>query len=648
MLRALLLALPLMAQPAIRPVPPPGIEIPTQDRESLEAGLLHLHGATLRLRGNPLLPDVLIYEEAVRTALQFDGFYKPDEMAKARTLLQQGEERATQLAQGRAPWTTATGLVVRGYISKIDHSVQPYGLVVPPSYAPNVPHRWRLDAWFHGRGETLSEVNFLTDRQRSPGEFTPPDTIVLHLYGRYCNASRFAGEVDFFEALDAVKRQYAIDENRILVRGFSMGGASAWDIGTHYAGMWAAVAPGAGFSETIQYLKLKLTGDSAPPDWERKLFHLYDATDYAANLFNTSTVEYHGEIDPQQQAGDMMQHALAEEGLRLIRIVGPQTQHKYHPDSKIEINRILDSIAERGRDPYPRRVRFTTWTLAYNRMKWVTIDGLGQHWERARLDAEISGGSAVDVATANVTAFSLDFASGGCPLDLSRPAAVTVDGQKLSAPGPMSDRSWTVHFRKSGDRWTVGDSAEMPGLHKRHGLQGPIDDAFLDSFLFVSPTGTPISPAVGKWAAAEEHRAVREWRRQFRGDAPVRDDKDVTDADIAASNLILWGDPSSNRVLARIADRLPVQWSAQGIVAGKTRYSADSNAAILIYPNPLNPKKYVVLNSGFTFREPDYLSNARQTPKLPDYAVVDVTVSAGPRWPGKILLAGFFNEEWTF
>jgi hypothetical protein len=648
MFRALFLALPLMAQTAVRPVPPPGIAISAQEREQLAAGLRHLDEATLQLRGNALLPDVLIYEEAVRTALNLDGFYKTDEVAKAQALLAQGEERAAQLAQGHAPWTTATGLVVRGYISKIDHSVQPYGLVVPPSWAPNVPHRWRLDAWFHGRGETLSEVNFLSDRQRSPGEFTPRDTIVLHLYGRFCNASRFAGEVDFFEALADVKRHYAIDENRILIRGFSMGGASAWDIGTHYAGMWAAIAPGAGFSETIGFLKLKLTGDSAPPDWEQKLFHLYDATDYAANLYNTPTVEYHGEIDPQQQAGDRMQEAMAGEGLRLIRIVGPQTPHRYHPDSKVELDRMLDAIAERGREPYPRRVRFTTWTLAYNRMKWVTVDGLERHWERARVDAEITGASTVDVATANVTAFRFEFASGGAPLDPGRPVSVTIDGQKLSVPQPMSDRSWTAQFRKAGSQWSAGDIASMPGLRKRHGLQGPIDDAFLDGFLFVSPTGTPISPAVGKWAAAEEQHAIREWRRQFRGDAPVKDDKDLTDADIAANNLVLWGDPSSNRVLARIADRLPVRWSAQGIELGKTRYSADVHAAILIYPNPLNPSKYVVLNSGFTYREPDYLNNARQTPKLPDYAVVDTGADAGPSRPGKILQAGFFNESWMF
>src|SRR3954451_6623955 len=642
-------SLAALAQPArtpIKPVPPLGVEVPAPDRAELEAGLERLKAATGKLKGNPLLPDVLIYQEAVRYALQYNEFFKPDEIGKAKTLLQKGEERARLLADGQAPWRSAPGLVVRGYISKIDQSVQPYGLVVPASYSPTAPHRWRLDTWFHGRDENLSEVNFLTDRERNPGQFTPRDTIVLHLYGRYCNASKLAGEVDLFEALDAVKRQYPIDENRILVRGFSMGGASAWHFGTHFAGLWAAAAPGAGFSETVEFLHLKTDGPNAPTPWEKTLFHMYDATDYAVNLANTATVAYNGEIDPQKQAADAMERAMKEEGLRMIRIVGPQTPHRYHPDSKIEIDRRLDAIGASGREQYPRKVRFTTWTLAYNQMKWVTIDALGKHWDRARVNAEIEGDRGVNVETSNVTAFTLAMGPGGCPLDLASKAAVTIDGQKVSVAGPMSDRSWTAHFRKSGTQWAAVESAEFAGLHKQHGLQGPIDDAFLDSFIFVSPTGTPIAPGVAKWVADEEKHAITEWRRQFRGDAQVRDDKDITDAEIAASNLVLWGDPGSNRVLARIADKLPVKWTTDGVAVGTARYAADTHAPIMIYPNPLNPKKYVVLNSGFTFREFDYLNNARQIPKLPDYAVVDTRTPPDERWPGKIVTAGFFDEDW--
>jgi hypothetical protein len=75
-------------------------------------------------------------------------------------------------------------LVVRGFVSRIDGSVQPYGLVVPAAYQAGGAHRHRLDFWFHGRGETLSELDFINGRLRSPGEFAPPQAFVLHTYGR--------------------------------------------------------------------------------------------------------------------------------------------------------------------------------------------------------------------------------------------------------------------------------------------------------------------------------------------------------------------------------------------------------------------------------------------------------------------------------
>lgn len=642
-----LIALAGFAQQQIKPIPAPGVEIPAADRAELTEGLTRLREATARLKGNPLLPDVLIYQEAVRWALDYNEFLNVNEVAKAKVLIREGEERAAQLAQGQSPWTVATGLVVRGYISKIDESVQPYGLVIPPSYSPKMPHRWRLDAWFMGRTETNTQLNFLADRERNPGQFTPRDTIVLHPYGRFCNANKLAGEVDLFEALDAVKRNYLIDENRILMRGFSMGGASAWHFGGHFGGLWAAVAPGAGFSESAQFLRLNLNGANAPSWWEQRLYRMYDITEYAVNFSNVPVVEYHGEIDGQKQAGDVMEKRMAEEGLRLIRVEGPQTPHRYHPDSKVIIDRMLDAIAERGREEYPRRIRFTTFTLKYNRMKWVVVDGLSKHWERARVDAEVDGDTGIMLATSNVAAFSLEFGSGGCPLNPANKVTVVIDGEKLSVKGPMSDRSWDVHFGKINGRWKELNvsAALLPG-RKVHGLQGPIDDAFLDNFIFVKPTGSPLAPGVAPWVADEQKHALTEWRRHFRGEPQVRDDKAITAEDIASSNLVLWGDPGSNAVLTKIADRLPVKWTKDAVTVGTEKFPAANHVPIVIYPNPLNPKKYVVLNSGFTFREFDYLNNARQIPKLPDYAVVDTTTPPNDRSPGKIVQAGFFDEEW--
>ena len=67
---------------------------------------------------------------------------------------------------------------------------------------------------------------------------------------------------------------------------------------------------------------------------------------------------------------------------------------------------------------------------------------------------------------------------------------------------------------------------------------------------------------------------------------------------------------------------------------------------ILIFPNPLNPDKYVVLNSGPTFREDALLNNSQQIPKLPDWSFIDVNTAPDGKWPGKVLEAGFFDEAW--
>jgi hypothetical protein len=142
-------------------------------------------------------------------------------------------------------------------------------------------------------------------------------------------------------------------------------------------------------------------------------------------------------------------------------------------------------------------------------MKWLVLDGLEQHWERATVTAEIADDHTVTARTTNVAAMTFDFGAGGCPLDPAVKPDVVLDDQRLVVSGPMSDRSWLVHFRKTGGRWVVA-TGEDSGLRKRHGLQGPIDDAFVDSFLVVRPTGTAMSSGTANWAVSEQAHALRE------------------------------------------------------------------------------------------------------------------------------------------
>ncbi|HVC95150.1 MAG TPA: prolyl oligopeptidase family serine peptidase [Pirellulales bacterium] len=658
LLSILLLALPARADGPtdnlpdnVRRIPKLGIEVPADERAKLEDGLNALDAAIRQLATRDdatvrdLLPDVRIYRKAVGDALEYQEFFDPKEWVVAHELLAEGRQRAADLAEGRAPWTTATGLVVRGYVSKIDGSVQPFGLVVPASYSAAGAHRHRLDLWFHGRGETLSELSFIQGRRTQPGQFTPQDTIVLHPYGRYSNAFKFAGEIDVLEALETVRRRYRIDPDRISIRGFSMGGAACWHFAAHYADRWFAANPGAGFSETPEFLDFFQKETLHPTWYERKLWQLYDCPLWAQNLFHCPTVAYSGEDDIQKQAADVMQAALDAVGIDLVHVIGPKTAHSYHPESQATVEQIMDSLAEVGRDRLPTLVQMSTHTLKYNRMHWVTVDGLAEHWKPARVEAVIDDGPSVVIATENVTDLSLEMRPGYSPFDQDQPVEIVIDEEPLDAPQPRSDLSWRVALHRRDGQWQLGPR-EADGLRKRHDLQGPIDDALMDSFIFVRPTKKPAHEAVGEWAGAELERAIEHWRRHFRGVARVKLDTEIDDDTIASSNLVLWGDPASNAVLSRIADKLPIVWNAKQITAGKRSFPADSHALIAIYPNPLNPRRYVVLNSSFTFREYAYLNNARQVPKLPDWAVVDLRTPPDTLWPGKIVAADFFDEEW--
>ena len=184
----------------VRRQPPAGVPVPEDVRKALSGETAKLgaaiEAAAAELKGKPaatFLPDVQIFHKAVDWALRYDEFYNPKQAEWATQQLKDGFARLEALKKGETPWLTQTGLVARGYVSKIDGSVQPFGLVVPPSFNANLPYQWRLDCWFHGRGETLTELDFIHGRQTSAGEFTPRDTIVLHPYGRYCNGQRFSG-----------------------------------------------------------------------------------------------------------------------------------------------------------------------------------------------------------------------------------------------------------------------------------------------------------------------------------------------------------------------------------------------------------------------------------------------------------------------
>ena len=121
----------------------------------------------------------------------------------------------------------------------------------------------------------------------------------------------------------------------------------------------------------------------------------------------------------------------------------------------------------------------------------------------------------------------------------------------------------------------------------------------------------------------------------------------MTNEDIAGRHLILFGDPSSNALIAQVLDGLPLAWSKDEIRFAGNTVAANCHLPVLIYPNPLNPQRYVVLNSGHTIPTGDYTkTNALLFPRLGDYALLRVGANAEDLVPAEVVTAGLFDEFW--
>jgi predicted esterase len=617
-----------------RHLPPVGIEITVAARQALERKLRALETAAVLLGRDPLWPDVAVLVKAVRYALLDGEFYSPKDADKAKLLLQLAESRVAELKEGRPRWPAQTGVLVRGFISSIDGSPQPIGLEIPADLDLSNPVP--LTVWLHGRGDKVTDLQFIDERMHKPGQFQPGGCIILHPFGRQCLGYQLAGEADVLEAIEAVKRAYRIDDRRILLAGFSMGGAGAWHLGAHYADHWCGLHAGAGFVDVKRFQHL--TSSQLPPVYTQTLWGQYDVPDCVRNLFNIPVLAYSGEVDKQKQAADIMAAAFQAEGQKLHHLIGAGMAHAYHPKVLKEIEAWAHERMQEGQPAVREEVHWQGQTLKYPRMFWLTVTGLKKHWEDSRIDA-VRQSNELKVTTKNVTRFSI---SPSAPHVISAPVLIVVDGQSIAG---RLDRAMAIELN-DGHWQMAATTSTAAGLRKLPDLQGPIDDAFTTAFIVVPPDKASASAIRESFYQRELAYTARRWRELFRGDLPVKHAGELTAEDLKTKNMVLFGEPETNSLMAKLLPKSPIAWRANELKLGARSWKGESIVPLAIYPNPEQPGRYIVLNSGPTIREKSDASNALQTPQLPDWAVLDVSGAATDSSAAPIVDAGFFNEQW--
>ena len=607
--------------------------------------------------------DADVFLKGVTWALRYEPTLTTNDVAALRKALVRGQQRVSALRTNEMPWVTPTpwaarkGKVLRGYVSAVDGSTQPYGVIVPASYDGTKP--MRLDVVLHGSSKPvgMSELKFGArfDEGDDAAKSAPDvDFIELHPLGRVENCYRWAGETDVFEAIEAVCRNYRIDRDRIVLRGMSMGASGTWHLGLKHPSRFVALGPYCGYVDTHRFSETPIASfikvGPLPPHQERGL-HMIDSIDYAANASVVPAIAAIGDRDVFFQSHVHMKEVMAKEGLDMVNLISPGTGHTIDPVTHREQMRRIGEHVAKGLDHARKELRFVTWTLKYNRCHWLELLALGEHYERAEFVAKAADNGSVEVSLAkNVTQFAIH------PPMLASPAArVRIAGAEVTLPNRSGGAPHALVFALEGGKWKFAGPREFVALTgKRPGVQGPIDDAFASPFLCVRGTGTPWNPAVGAWADASLRRFAYEWARYMRGDLPVKNDTEVTEADVRTKHLILFGDPGSNPWIAKALPKLPLTWTRDEVKFGTESHAAKDHAPVLINASPFPgaSDRYVVINSGHTFHEKEFAAfNYLLFPRLADWAVMRVTAGAeawrtGAEFPESAVRAGYFNEEW--
>lgn len=591
--------------------------------------------------------DAELFAKGIVWALKYDETFSPSDRSLLKLAVDGLKGRVTAIEAGESPWTSRKGKLIRGFVSGVDGSVQPYGVVVPARYDRAKP--MRLDVVLHGSSKPvgMSELRFISrfDEGDGPSSNAPEqDYIELHPLGRVENGYRWAGETDVFEAIDAVCRNYAVDRDRIVLRGMSMGASGTWHLGLKHPDRFVALGPYCGYVDTHEFSKTPMPNfvevGPLPPDQE-KMLHILDSVDYAANAGVVPAIACMGEKDVFFQAHEIMKRAMGKEGLAMVNLISPGTGHVVDPVTHREQMRRIGEVAVNGLDHSPKHIRFVTWTLKYGRCHWLQVLGMGEHYARAEIEARVEmDGTVVVTEPKNVARFSV------LPPVAGTVKSIRVGDDVFSVPIRANRPGFVV--AKKDEKWAyVGELDRVRLEGKRPGLQGPIDDALTTPFLCVRGTGTAWNRASQTWADANLKRFSYEWNRYFRGELPVKDDVAVTEEDARRYNLILFGDPGSNSWIARVLPRLPVRWTREECTIGETSVAAASHALTLIQPNPLAEGRYVVINSGHTFHEKELASlNYLLFPRLGDWSIVKLPDDPAQLETEVRVRSGFFDEDW--
>lgn len=459
------------------------------------------------------------------------------------------------------PKNKITGLRQRAYYSAIDQSYQPYSLYIPQSYDKG--KKYNLLICLHGySGNDYSGANNVAKCQ-------PEDFIIAGAFGRGDVGYYGIGEQDVLDVIDMIKNNFNIDENRIYLTGWSMGGLGTWRIGQLYADKFAAIASFCGWT------------------WD----------EYLDNLINLPVLIVHGTddatvpIDMDINAANNLKNLGYNVRFDMVEKADHDVWSAWIKDS--DPNKLLNYFRKIKRIHDPASINIHTKYLRYGKQYWAKIIEFIEPNGSGLLKAKIGDDRHIKISCENVKIFELNLdhpklaKNGRVVLNINGNNALVDAGRKDALIGYSKAKNRFESLKNENDSIALHDG-------------GGLTDLFMKKMLIVY--GTKKKSAVKKWQNFAEIISNLKVNEMITVGTKIGEYKIISDKELIKriesgdnflkdTSFLLLGSFDENQMVEKINSELPFKFKGEDIELLKEKYK--DAGIISVYPNPLNKKNLV-------------------------------------------------------
>jgi len=617
--------------------------------EGLESGVTRLSGeigAAEKKLGRRLSIARLAVDKA---GLYMKGGHRPGTAARAHAEYGRARGLLADARAGKSPYP-AEGYAELAYFSELENAAQPYLVYIPSAHKQAPKRKLPLVVYLHGYSPDYDKHFWLAEDPDMNDVMEAEQCLMAVPFGRSNTDFLTVGEVDVLRVVEEMKKHYPVDESRIYLYGYSMGGSGVWTITTHYPDVFAAACVIAGRTDYYLWFDLE------PKDvlkWVRPLIDADNPIGQAANIRGLPVLVYHGTADTlikQEHSTGIVKKLTGLGGTSELRWI--RGGDHYSGFGAVLARRPPVQWMKQFKKPaFPKKVELKTYSPKYGKSHWVEITDFRRWGEAAEITAEIAEDKVV-VRTRNVSSFVLK----GLPAEPKLKTDFrSLDGGHYAVfTGTKGDGDLTQEFRGQilKEIQTEGE------LAKTSIRPGPVKEAFNSPFIITYGTkGSKAQRTILQGRALQ----WQDWWFAFaRSRPPMVADTDVTDEMMKKRNVVCFGTPHDHSLLARAADKLPIKYprALKVTIAGRT-YSLGDRGLIFCYPNPLTDSagRYMVVLSGTPYGEE--VSANHRLDFVPDFLLFgDAPQVPREAWPifwvpefykaGKAVVAGYFDRRWRF